>query len=265
MPTRMKNSRAFFLLFGITFALIRTATSQEVEFNPLGREIPIESLEKLLRIQVEWIELESSEMTRLLQNEDLARTTPLQSSNAGPLRKILQGLIEKGEATLVETAIVTARSGQRAKVESIHEFIYPTEFDPPQILNPEKEKGSKTVLTLPQATAFETRNLGVTLEVDPVLGADDRTVDLNLAPELTYLTGFESWGKHTSEGGTVDVKMPSIFTVKTTTQVTMMAGEYAFVSAMTPRNLTTGMTNPERKIMLFLKTDLACVGLPLEK
>jgi hypothetical protein len=214
---------------------------------------------------VEWIELDSSEMTRLLQEEDLTRTAPLPSSNAGPLRKTLQGLIEKGEATLVETAIITARSGQRAKVESIHEFIYPTEFDPPKFLNPEKEKGSKTVLTLPQATAFETRNLGVTLEVDPVLGADDRTVDLNLAPELTYLTGFESWGKHTSEGSEVDVRMPLFFTVKTTTQVSMIAGEYAFVSAMTPRDPKTGMTNPERKIMLFLKTDLACVGLPLEK
>lgn len=264
MPAPMKPFRAFFFLFCFTFALTGTATSQEVEFNPLGREVPIETLEKLLRIQVEWIELESAEMTRLLQEKDPARPAPLQSSNAGPLRKTLQELIEKGEATLLETAIVTARSGQRAKVESIQEFIYPTEFDPPQILNPEKEKGSKTVLTLPQATAFETRNVGVTLEVDPVLGADDRTVDLNLAPELTYLTGFESWGKHASGDSGVDVRMPLFFTVKTTTQVTMIAGEYAFVSAMTPRDLKTGMTNSERKIMLFLKTDLAGVGLPLE-
>ena len=261
----MKLPLAHSILLTSTFVITGWAISQEPEFNPLGRDIPIEELEKLLRIQVEWIEVNASEMTRLLQEEDLNKPVPQRSSNAGPLRKSLQDLIVKGEATLVETAIVTARSGQRAKVESIQEFIYPTEYDPPQILNPEKEKGSKTVLTLPQATAFETRNLGVTLEVDPVLGADDRTVDLNLAPEITYLTGFESWGKHTSEGGTVEVRMPSIFTVKTTTQVTMIAGEYAFVSAMTPRNLTTGMTNPERKIMLFLKTDLTCVGLPLEK
>ncbi|MBP6603443.1 MAG: hypothetical protein KA250_16630 [Verrucomicrobiales bacterium] len=261
----MQSSLSFLILSGIIFGLSGTAISQETEFNPLGREVPIEEMEKLLRIQVEWIELDSAEMTRLLQEKDLSHPPLRQSSNAGPLRKSLQLLIEKGEATLVETAIVTACSGQRAKVESIQEFIYPTEYDPPQILNPEEGKGSKTLLILPQATAFETRNLGVTLEVDPILGADNRTIDLNLAPEITYLTGTESWGKHTSEGGEVEVKMPNIFTVKTTTQVTMIAGEYAFVSAMTPRDLTSGMTNPKRKIMLFLKTDLVCVGLPLEK
>lgn len=207
--------------------------------------------EKLLRIQIEWISIESGEMTALLRGRPDSDTA---------LRETLQGLIEDGSANLVETSIVTARSGQRAKVEAIQEQIYPVEYEAARLLNPEKEKGAKTVLVLPQAKAFQTRNVGATLEVDPVLGADGRTVDLNLAPELVYLSGFDSWGNHEGEGGEVEIRTPQFFAVKTTTQVVTIDGEYCLLSAQSPRNEETGATDAALKLMVFARVDVIPVA-----
>ena len=208
--------------------------------------------DKLLRIQVEWVEVEALQMTELLR----------EGASDTALRESVHKLIEDRDATLVETALVTARSGQRAKVESIHEHIYPTEFQAPEVINPEEEKGSKTVLILPHPTAFETRNLGVTLEVDPVLGADGKTIDLNLAPELVYLVGEQSWAEYEGDLGTSSTRTPSIYTAKTTTQVATTDGEYCLLSAQSPQNVETGMTDGSRKLMAFVRVDVVSVSPP---
>ena len=46
----------------------------------------------------------------------------------------------------------------------------------------------------PRPTAFETRNLGVTLEVEPIIGPDGYTIDLNLSPEVVEFDGFINYG-----------------------------------------------------------------------
>src|SRR5207253_10031181 len=46
--------------------------------------------------------------------------------------------------------------------------------------------------TTPQT--FETRNTGVTLEVEPVVGGDATTIDLNLIPQVVEFEGFINYG-----------------------------------------------------------------------
>src|SRR5207253_3890259 len=46
--------------------------------------------------------------------------------------------------------------------------------------------------TTPQT--FETRNTGVTLEVEPVVGPDGTTIDLNLVPQVVEFEGFINYG-----------------------------------------------------------------------
>ena len=88
-------------------------------------------------------------------------------------------------------------------------------------------------------TAFETRNTGVTLEVDPVLGADEFTIDLNLAPEVVEFDGFINYGSPISTASTnlltgapervivTDnrIEMPIFNVRKVTTQVTVWDGQ----------------------------------------
>jgi len=73
---------------------------------------------------------------------------------------------------------VTTRSRQRAAIEMVREFRYATEW----------EKGTKPETWKP--TAFETRNIGITLGVDATVN-EDGTLALNLTPEVTEVVGFK--------------------------------------------------------------------------
>lgn len=157
---------------------------------------------------------------------------------------MIRALSQKKGVDLLSAPSVMARSGQRAKIEVIREFIYPTEYDPPEIPNQVGGGiggGAVEVFPVTPATptAFETRNTGVTLEVDPVLGADELTIDLNLAPEVVEFDGFINYGSPISTASTNlvtgapepviitenRIEMPIFNTRKVTTQVTIWDGQ----------------------------------------
>ncbi|MFZ4763630.1 MAG: Amuc_1098 family type IV pilus outer membrane protein [Roseimicrobium sp.] len=117
---------------------------------------------------------------------------------------VIHALAQRKGVDLMSAPSVTTRSGQRATIEVVREFIYPTEFDPPQI--PQTvgattgaslggASGASTFPVTPTTpTAFEMRPVGVRMEVDPVIGPDGYTIDLNLAPEVTEFEGFINYG-----------------------------------------------------------------------
>ena len=120
---------------------------------------------------------------------------------------VVRALNQKKGVDLLSAPKVTTKSGQRAVIEIIREFRYPTEFDPPQIPQNFGNNGQQVSLTptLVQPpssfpvtpttpTAFETRNTGVTLEVEPVVGPDGFTIDLNLVPQVVEFEGFINYG-----------------------------------------------------------------------
>jgi general secretion pathway protein D len=119
---------------------------------------------------------------------------------------VIRALNQKKGVDLMSAPSVTTKSGQRATVEVVREFIYPTEFDPPEIPQQFGAVGQTTLggglgaqsgsfpVTPTTPTTFEMRPVGVRMEVDPVLGADGYTIDLNLAPEVTEFEGFINYG-----------------------------------------------------------------------
>ncbi len=176
-------------------------------------------------------------------------------------------------------SVVMARSGQRAKVESVREVVYPTKYIPAGLAvnsgetdgkkvesesGPEKGGGVEKRALLPTPDAFETRNVGTTLEVDPVLGADGSTVDLSLSPEIVYHVGEEEYGVYREGESEVVAKVPLFYTMKVTTQVTMIDGEYCFVAVQSPFQEEDDLADRERKVMVFFKTDVIYVGSPRE-
>src|SRR5207244_11096934 len=50
------------------------------------------------------------------------------------------------------------------------------------------------VVTPTTPTKFDTRNTGVTLEVEPVVGANGGIIDLNLVPQVVEFEGFINYG-----------------------------------------------------------------------
>jgi general secretion pathway protein D len=123
---------------------------------------------------------------------------------------VIRALNQKKGIDLLSAPRVTTKSGQRAVIEIVREFRYPTQFQPPQI--PQTVGAVRTdssgivgdliplgsTSTVPVTpttpTAFETRNTGVTLEVEPVVGPDGVTIDLNLVPQVVEFEGFINYG-----------------------------------------------------------------------
>jgi general secretion pathway protein D len=112
---------------------------------------------------------------------------------------VVRALNQKKGVDLLSAPKVTTKSGQRAVIEIVREFRYPTTFTAPQV----PSIGSTTTIvsgvvpvvvtpTTPQT--FETRNTGVTLEVEPVVGPDGVTIDLNLVPQVVEFEGFINYG-----------------------------------------------------------------------
>jgi general secretion pathway protein D len=112
---------------------------------------------------------------------------------------VIRALNQKKGVDLLSAPRVTTKSGQRAVIEIVREFRYPTQFTPPQVPTISGGTGGTgtvqvNVVTPTTPTQFETRNTGVTLEVEPVVGPDGVTIDLNLVPQVVEFEGFINYG-----------------------------------------------------------------------
>ncbi len=125
----------------------------------------------------------------------------------GQVKMIMRGLSQKKGIDLMTAPSITAKHNQVATIEIIREFIYPTEYDAPEPgngggggggrnnnNNNNNGGGGQAVATPANPTTFETRNTGVTLEIEPTIGADDFMIDLRVVPEIVEFEGFINYG-----------------------------------------------------------------------
>ena len=172
---------------------------------------------------------------------------------------VIRALNQKKGVDLLSAPRVTTKSGQRAVIEIVREFRYPTQFEPPQIpqtvgsVTTRGDTGgiiplggaSSVPVTPTTPTHFETRNTGVTLEVEPVVGPDGVTIDLNLVPQVVEFEGFINYGSpilapsssflNTVTGGLISspqsvltpniINQPIFSTRKVTTSVSVWDGQ----------------------------------------
>lgn len=223
------------------------------------REELYNALPKLIQVQMEWIEMDHATVTDLLFLRDL-------KGDSTGLRKEVQSLVKQGKAEIAETAICFARSGQKATTESVKEMIYPTEYEPAEIPNEVQINASTTAETLarlatpPTPTAFETRNVGTTLEIEPLVGADNKTIDLRFAPEIVKDQGETKWQTmKDSLGNENHISMPLFYTMRMSTGLTLQDGQYRFAGLHSPP-AEDGEVDRKRKVMLFVKCDLIAIG-----
>lgn len=159
---------------------------------------------------------------------------------------VLRAVSQHKGADLLSAPSIICRSGQVAKVEVIREFIYPTEYDPPEIPDQIGTLSSAGVggatgsipVTPANPAAFETKNTGVTMEVDPVIGADGFTIDLNLSPEVVEFDGFINYGSPIIDPSTQNIITPNIINMpvfasrKITTALTIWDGQTVAVGGL---------------------------------
>ena len=127
-------------------------------------------------------------------------------ANNSTVGMLMRGVGQHKGIDLMTKKTVITRSGQTATIESVREFIYPTEYEPPELPNQVggnfgadadgglvQQQAGITPVTPAHPTAFETTNLGCMLEVLPQLG-EDGIVEVAIKPEIRDFDGFINYG-----------------------------------------------------------------------
>lgn len=146
----------------------------------------------------------------------------------GQVQVIMRGLSQKKGVDLMTAPSITARSGQKATIEVIREFIYPTEYEPPELPQSVGATGGGGIIggggggfgggtsfpvTPATPTAFETKNTGVTLEIEPTIGENDFVIDLRFLPEIVEFEGFINYGSPIQSPGQDILGVPTNATI----------------------------------------------------
>lgn len=268
----MKLSNLSMMVAGLVAALPAVGQDEHEEADPFDTDYLVRKpgrpptpeerfgdLIKMIQVQLEWIEMDLSTASRLMFLRD-------PKGDSTPLRKEVQELIVKKEAELVETAIAIALPGQKAVTESVREYIYPTEYEPPELPNEVEVKGKQDAKALAQLrtpatpTAFETRRLGTTLEIEPNLGSSEKVIDLRFAPQIIKHTGESKWQTVKDGFGQENsIRMPLFYSMRMSTGIVCQDGEYRFIGLLTPPG-KDGEVNRSRKLMVFVRCDVVAIG-----
>ncbi|MGJ8724639.1 MAG: hypothetical protein ACSHYB_08790 [Roseibacillus sp.] len=182
---------------------------------------------------------------------DAAALQKEEISDALFYQKLQEG-IKAGSAKQEALIVIRSRSGETSSSESIIEYIHPTEYQPAGLPTqsgtaPSKEEPaspikdqkqaphptaasaseSSNIIIPATAVSFETRNLGVTLELQAVIGMNTRTFDIRLNAEHTLQVELSKWGQ-----GESLVEMPEFETSRFNTGITGTHGKPSFIGTI---------------------------------
>ena len=122
---------------------------------------------------------------------------------------VIRALNQKKGVDLMSAPKVTTKSGVKATVKIVNEFIYPRQYQPPQVPQStqtaiavgnnataisSQNNNSPPTITPAFPTDFTKQDLGVTLDAKPTIGPDGYTIDLELNPRVVDFDGFINYG-----------------------------------------------------------------------
>jgi len=162
----------------------------------------------------------------------LSRVAPSAS-----IQMMMRGLEQQKGVDTMATPAVTTRSGQAASIHIIREFIYPENYEPPEL--PNTVEGDISPVTPATPVDFTKReDVGIVLEVLPTADADRRNVDITLKPSFVDFDGFINYGSPVNSVGAPGldgsptqlqltenaILMPVFSVMRTSTDVTVRDG-----------------------------------------
>ena len=139
-------------------------------------------------------------------------------------RAILHALNQSGFSNVLSAPKVTTLNNQQSQIEVVKEIIYPTEFE----LTPATTNDFGSIVTQPVVTpaAWTTRDIGIILNVTPSVGADKKTVNLSLKPEVSKFLEWKDYGiSKGANWSAIPIKQPIFFSQNVDTNVVVNDGE----------------------------------------
>ncbi|MCF6312036.1 MAG: hypothetical protein L3J39_06255 [Verrucomicrobiales bacterium] len=168
-----------------------------------------------------------------------------------PERNAVYDLIKTEHAKLIGSLSLESRSGQRATMIDGLQYRYLDRY--------EWDEKSQKILPV-----FMTQDVGTVLEIDPVLGADDSTMDVSFsfehhtAPPDQKMTQIRLPDSESN----IEFPVPVFHSKKVITQITMQSGTTRMICVYRP----TGDEEYQKKDLMevvFLKASVASSNSPL--
>jgi type II secretory pathway component GspD/PulD (secretin) len=150
-------------------------------------------------IQLDFIEFSMDDVEKLNREQRLS----------GPA---LLALWRQGQGKLVHSPHIVTKNGSEGTVKGVVEYIYPTEFS--------LQRPANTNAGLPQTSldgvepgGFETREVGVILQVVPDVAPDGQLINVCLAPQVVEPPEWKDYGDtpRGADGTAVKRPMPQPF------------------------------------------------------
>ena len=158
------------------------------------------------------------------------------------LQLAINAISQKGHADVLSSPRVTTKNNEQATIKVIEEIRYPQAYEANQIqtyggLN---ATGGAIVNTQPLNVTvftpadFQTREVGVILNVTPTIGPDGYTIDLTLVPEVSELT---EWHQYGTQNG-LNAAQPFFSTRTVTSKLVVWDGETVVLGGLIKERLT---------------------------
>ncbi len=184
----------------------------------------------------------------------------------------LQALLGKKQARFEHLLTVKARSGQKSVTEETHEFRYVSEYASPgrtrstekttrSTTTPANRRDGPETTTVERGTpnadgtpgapiSVETRNVGVTVECEPVVGPDEVSIELNHVLQSVAHLGNLKTGRAKPY-----LEQPLFQTRKITTSQTVLAGRHMLIGTFNPPGATgvNGRADDGRTWLVFVR------------
>jgi len=211
----------------------------------------------LIRFQLHVVEAASG-VVRKLGRENLAVTDHRTAWEA------LQAEIAAGRGRVVESAAIETKSGQRCTVESGRLYAWANANLKPQVLEAKEEKGAVAVaVAVPIAelvATVEREPLGLHWEIDPVLGADGHTIDLNTSVRRHSQAPTERFDAPVAREGSMTVDAPAVdfHPLELTTAFTTQNGMWRMIGTWQPVG-ADGELDPDVMQAIFVRATVVRV------
>ncbi len=234
-----------------------------------GKHTPLKMNEehptKLVHVYTEMIEITSLEYAEIMSQ-------PFKSSNQTVLRNTLIENVKNGKAKLFSNQSVVTRAGDVATALSIKELIYETEYETAQSISEDEvspfnpiassitksptDSASKTksIIFPPTPTAFETRDIGSTLEVENLIDPDEKIITLGFKPDIIQNTGYHVLTEWNTVLSKSKVQMPIFYKLSIRSTLTLKDGEFTLVGTHTPD--IDGKADNTKKLLVFVKASI---------
>lgn len=152
------------------------------------------------------------------------------------LNLIVHALQQKGNADLLSAPKVTTKSGTEATIKVVTEYIYPTDFSVTEVTGTDAAGRTVVVGGIVEPGSFQTREVGVILQVLPEVSPEGHLINLTMTPEVVSEPEWKNYGStYTDAQGNVQqltMEQPFFHTRTVSTSIQIYNGATVVMGGM---------------------------------